>query len=67
MAFIEGEIVPAFYERRADGLPRNWISRMKASIAVLCPEFNMHRMIKQYTNEYYSGGSQTLSRAQRGR
>jgi starch phosphorylase len=26
---------------------------MKASIAVLCPEFNMHRMIKQYTNEYY--------------
>jgi starch phosphorylase len=50
---LEGEIVPAFYERRADGLPRNWISRMKASIAVLCPEFNMHRMIKQYTNEYY--------------
>jgi starch phosphorylase len=30
-----------------------WISRMKASIAILCPEFNMHRMVKQYTNEYY--------------
>jgi starch phosphorylase len=26
---------------------------MKASIALLCPEFNMHRMVKQYTNEYY--------------
>jgi starch phosphorylase len=50
---LEGEIVPAFYERRADGLPMNWISRMKASIAVLGPEFNMHRMVKQYTNEYY--------------
>ena len=26
---------------------------MKSSIAMLCPEFNMHRMVKQYTNEYY--------------
>jgi glycogen phosphorylase len=51
---LESEIVPAFYERRADGLPMHWISRMKASIAILCPEFNMHRMVKQYTNEYYS-------------
>jgi len=50
---LEGEIVPAFYARRADGLPMKWISRMKASIAILCPEFNMHRMVKQYTNEYY--------------
>src|SRR5208282_5446381 len=25
----------------------------KSSIAMLCPEFNMHRMVKQYTNEYY--------------
>ncbi len=50
---LEGEIIPAFYERRADGLPRKWIARMKASIAMLCPEFNMHRMVKQYTNEYY--------------
>jgi starch phosphorylase len=50
---LEREIVPAFYERRADGLPRSWIARMKSSIATLCPEFNMHRMVKQYTNEYY--------------
>jgi starch phosphorylase len=50
---LEGEIVPMFYDRRADGLPRNWISRMKSSIAILCPEFNMHRMVKQYTNDYY--------------
>ncbi len=50
---LEGEIVPTFYERRADGLPSKWIARMKSSIAVLCPAFNMHRMVKQYTNEYY--------------
>jgi starch phosphorylase len=50
---LEGEIVPAFYERRTDGFPTKWIARMKSSIARLCPEFNMHRMVKQYTNEYY--------------
>jgi len=50
---LEREIVPAFYERRTDGLPRKWIDRMKTSITRLCPEFNMHRMVIQYANEYY--------------
>jgi starch phosphorylase len=50
---LEHEIIPAFYERRADGLPRKWIDRMKASIIRLCPEFNMHRMVMQYADEYY--------------
>ena len=50
---LEREIVPAFYERRADGLPRKWIDRMKTSIIRLCPEFNMHRMVIQYANGYY--------------
>ena len=50
---LEREIVPAFYERRSDGLPRKWIDRMKTSIIRLNPEFNMHRMVIQYANEYY--------------
>ncbi len=50
---LEREIVPAFYERRSDGLPRRWIDRMKASIIRLNPEFNMHRMVIQYVNGYY--------------
>ncbi|HEY2456637.1 MAG TPA: alpha-glucan family phosphorylase [Candidatus Acidoferrum sp.] len=50
---LEREIVPAFYERRTDGIPRKWIDRMKSSIIRLCPEFNMHRMVMQYANEYY--------------
>jgi glycogen phosphorylase len=50
---LEREIVPSFYERRADGLPRKWIARMKSSIAKLCPTFNMHRMVREYTSEYY--------------
>jgi glycogen phosphorylase len=50
---LERQIVPTFYERRADGMPPRWIGLMKTSIAKLCPEFNMHRMVKQYAEAYY--------------
>jgi starch phosphorylase len=50
---LERQIVPTFYERRADGMPRKWVACMKSSIAKLCPEFNMHRMVKQYAEGYY--------------
>ncbi len=50
---LEREIVPIFYDRRSDGLPRKWIERMKSSIMHLCPEFNMHRMVMQYASGYY--------------
>jgi glycogen phosphorylase len=50
---LEHEIVPTFYDRRADGLPRKWIALMKTSIAKLCPEFNTQRMVMQYAEEYY--------------
>jgi len=50
---LERQIAPVFYERRADGMPMKWIGIMKASIAKLCPEFNTHRMVKQYAEAYY--------------
>ena len=50
---LERQIVPTFYERHADGLPPKWIARMRSSIATLCPEFNMHRMVRQYAEGYY--------------
>jgi glycogen phosphorylase len=50
---LERQIAPMFYERRADGMPPKWIRLMKTSIAKLCPEFNMHRMVKQYAEAYY--------------
>jgi len=50
---LERQIVPMFYERRSDGMPPKWIGLMKTSIAKLCPEFNMHRMVTQYAEAYY--------------
>jgi starch phosphorylase len=50
---LEHEIVPTFYDRRSDGLPRKWIALMKSSIAKLCPEFNIQRPAMQYADEAY--------------
>jgi glycogen phosphorylase len=50
---LETDVVPVFYDRSADGLPRRWILRMKASIAELCSTFSTHRMVREYTERFY--------------
>ncbi len=50
---LEQEVIPIFYDRGADGLPRRWINYMKASIQMLCRFFNTHRMVGEYTERYY--------------
>lgn len=50
---LERDVVPLFYDRGPDGLPRRWIARMKASTAALCHFFNTHRMVQEYTERFY--------------
>jgi len=50
---LERDIVPAFYERGADRIPRKWVERMKASVGSLCPFVNTHRMVRDYVEGYY--------------
>ena len=50
---LERDVVPTFYDRGADGVPRQWIDYMKTSISNLCHFFNTNRMVGQYTEEYY--------------
>lgn len=50
---LEKELVPSFYERDEDGLPRKWIARMKASLTKLCPVFSINRMVRQYALSMY--------------
>jgi starch phosphorylase len=52
-SLLENEIVPLFYTRDADGLPRGWIAMMKESIKVLAPAFAGDRMVKQYAECFY--------------
>ena len=50
---LEYEIVPLFYDRSPEGLPREWIARMKRSIATYNNSFNTHRMVQEYTERVY--------------
>jgi len=50
---LEKEVVPLFYDRGADGIPRGWIARAKASMRTVCPMFSTHRMIEEYTRRLY--------------
>jgi len=50
---LEQGVVPAFYDRGSDGLPRRWITRMRASIQTLCRFYTTHRMVGEYTERYY--------------
>ncbi|MBU1096052.1 MAG: alpha-glucan phosphorylase [Ignavibacteriae bacterium HGW-Ignavibacteriae-2] len=50
---LENEIVPQFYERGDDKLPRKWLKMMKNSMKTLAPIFNTHRMVRQYATKFY--------------
>jgi len=50
---LEEEIIPLFYNRGRDGLPREWIARMKASIRNVAINFGSHRMVMEYADKYY--------------
>jgi starch phosphorylase len=51
---LEEEIIPLYYrERSADGLPGDWIAKMKESIRTLSPRFSIRRMVKEYTEMMY--------------
>jgi len=51
---LENEVVPLFYTRSADNLPRGWIRRMKNSIKQITPRFNTNRMVREYTRRFYN-------------
>ena len=50
---LENEVVPLFYRRDDDNLPRGWIAYVKKSLLTLCPEFNSHRMLEDYADQGY--------------
>lgn len=45
---LEQEIVPEFYTRDTQGIPRPWVARMRASMAHLAPRFSSNRMVREY-------------------
>lgn len=52
-SLLENRVVPLFYQRGEDGLPREWIAWMKSSMRHLTAPFSTARMVKDYTERYY--------------
>ncbi|MCU0411909.1 MAG: alpha-glucan family phosphorylase [Bacteroidetes bacterium] len=53
-------VIPEFYDRDAQGVPRRWVGRIRHAMATLIPRFSTDRMVSEYINNYY------LDRSRRG-
>jgi len=47
------EVVPLFFQRDAQGIPRQWIQRIRRAMVTLVPQFTTDRMVREYTQRYY--------------
>jgi starch phosphorylase len=50
---LESQVVPLFYKRDADDVPRGWVRVMKEAIRTSVPTFCTRRMVKEYTEQFY--------------
>ena len=47
------EIIPLFYQRDAQGIPRQWIQRIRRAMVTLVPQYTTSRMVREYSEKYY--------------
>jgi starch phosphorylase len=58
---LEQQVIPIFYDRDVDGLPRRWVQMMMNSISSLAWRFSAHRMVMDYTMSAYLPAAGGLS------
>ena len=50
---LEDEVVPLYYDRDTDGIPRRWVQVVKEAIRSAAPAFCARRMVKEYAERMY--------------
>ena len=50
---LEQQVIPEFYTRNNQGIPTNWVARMRESMARLTPQFSANRTVREYAESYY--------------
>ena len=50
---LENEIIPLFFTRDTQGLPREWLTLIRTSMMKLAPQFSSNRMLREYVEQYY--------------
>ena len=63
---LENEIVPRFYDRGADGVPRRWLASVKQSMSTLAPTWDSLRMTRDYAEKYYLPGMERSAQLRSG-
>ena len=57
---LEDDVVPAFYERDAHGVPVRWVQMVKEAIRTVVPRFGARRMGKEYAERLYAPAIETV-------
>jgi starch phosphorylase len=47
------ELVPVFFNRDANGIPRQWIAKIRRAFVTLAAKYSTWRMVQEYTEKYY--------------
>jgi starch phosphorylase len=58
---LESDVVPAFYERDARGIPRRWVAMVQQAIYTITPRFSARRMMKDYATKAYAPACRTAT------
>ena len=58
---LETEVVPAFYDRDVNGIPRRWLAIVRQAILSVTPRFSARRMVKQYAETMYGPAMRELT------
>ncbi|WP_247256877.1 alpha-glucan family phosphorylase [Pseudomonas moorei] len=59
-SLLEEDVIPTFYTRDTQGIPRGWVQRMRASMSQLGPQFSSNRMLLEYLDRLYQPAIQAF-------
>ena len=64
-SLLEDEIVPLYYDNREQGMPVEWMQRVKQSLAYISTNYNCQRMVEEYLSQLYDPAHQGFVEASR--
>jgi starch phosphorylase len=50
---LEHRVAAAYYDRDADGIPREWVGKLRRTLTRLVPELGADRMVREYVDRMY--------------
>ena len=65
-SLLEDEIVPLYYEGREQGVPTEWMRRVKQSLTYVSAHYNCQRMVAEYRKELYEPAHEAYAAAEAG-